>query len=777
MQTAVKENTCEKCKKIRTEIYICLNCRSTMCFPCSEKHHAQIDVTNHRLIDKRNNSFEYNYGYQLPVSYFSSDFYKTQEYSRDIYAQKILETAIRILFKNTRIGNPMMLLDDLVIEISYELNISKEKIAKFLDNELHCSLINQTTRFFGDLPALKYFSLCLNYISVESLIWILKSIRNDKMQPNESLMFSRFKEYFSIKILMKEWKQLIESLIKSPELMNRFNKYKDIFGEIEIKEIEEGNYLFLLKGVPWIYEDLSVVTDSDEDYQVFLSFINAFFSEEPKDISKRQQEKVKWMTSVNNGNKNPSNISIESSYKKILQNESITKAIPGGKYGCTLLVKNCGQKILQQLSIGRIYSLIKHALNNQVIQHLKTHIVKNDPKISSHTKNLEEQIYELQVNIVKLLEEQENEEVTLAQLPLLLQKKYHKFYNIHDLGFPKLKNFLQKLENQIELTRSSNNHIKVSLRKKPKEAKLNSLEKLKLQSRESSEDKETEMKNGMNMTNSNFLNCEKYKKPHPKKHHLLISDDFESQMEFSKSGKKEPNETTTRELVETFQKIEGFLLYQVHRSIYGVEAVALEHSLSYHLGYQFNPEMFKSKNFVDFLKTNFQNSLDVCLKNSLKSKKSNSLNKPEYVVFAKKETHDSLGAISGPSFEGINHSKSEKQGSFTLVSSINLLSPTYTLVTPSHGFNKESNSIYSKEHTEKIVNHVKSKSHIGTHRAKEDINIEKIFDITNDHIFLNFGATSQIDHWNRSKENSEDEEEDKDFTSQQKKIINDFYDD
>ena len=223
------------------------------------------------------------------------------------------------------------------------------------------------------------------------------------------------------------------------------------------------------------------------------------------------------MSLGNNGNKNLSNGSLEINHKKTVQNEPIAKAIPGGKYGCTLLVKNCGQKILQALSIGRIYSLIKHALNNQVIQHLRTHIVKNDTKISIQTKNIDEQIFELKTNIVRLLKEQENEEVTLAQLPLLLQRKYQKFYNIHDLGFPKLKNFLQKFEDEIELTRSSNNHIKVSLRKKPKKANYDSIERFDAKSMSSSEKIETDGRKETGITNSNFLNLEKYKKPHPKK--------------------------------------------------------------------------------------------------------------------------------------------------------------------------------------------------------------------------------------------------------------------
>ena len=33
-------------------------------------------------------------------------------------------------------------------------------------------------------------------------------------------------------------------------------------------------------------------------------------------------------------------------YQKILQNKEINKAIPGGKYGCALMLKNCGPEEL-----------------------------------------------------------------------------------------------------------------------------------------------------------------------------------------------------------------------------------------------------------------------------------------------------------------------------------------------------------------------------------------------------------------------------------------------
>jgi len=458
-----KDNACDNCRKPRSELFLCIVCHTTTCSQCHAATHVKQESKHHKRVLKKLNVFDYKYSYEMPVTFFSADFYRLQTFGKDSLVQAVLESAHRVLFSSTHNGNPMLLLKDLSVEVAAELGAPQARVVDVLESDFRCSTLHKTTRSFGDFITLKYFSLCLTTVSVESIVWILKSIRNDLMQPNESLMFSRFKEYFAIKIAMKEWKRLIEGLVKSKELITHFNQYRDVFGELEIREIEEGSFLFLLRGVSWVYEDLSEVRDSDLDYQAFLAYIDEFFTDETLDTDK-EAERRKWLSSVESSKKRSTILSMESNTKKFMQSESISKAIPGGKYGCTLLIKNCGTLLLKQLSIGRIYALIKHGLNNQVISHLKTHIVKNEPKVAPLTQNRDQQILDLQQYVLELLAEQDS--VTLAQLPLLLQKKTHKFYNFQELGFIKLKNFLMTLEDKIELTRSSNNHIKVSLRRK-----------------------------------------------------------------------------------------------------------------------------------------------------------------------------------------------------------------------------------------------------------------------------------------------------------------------
>lgn len=663
----MKENTCDKCRKCKNELYICLVCRNTTCSKCNMAVHGKPDTKSHKRILRQMNAFDYKFSYDLPIFYFSIEFYKTQFFSKEIFVQRIFELVHEVLLHNTENGSPMMLQTDLIREISERMEIHPGRVVEVLEGDFKIATIHQTTRNFGDFISLKYYSLCLNSVSVESIIWILKSIKNDQMQPNEALMFSRFKEYFAIKISMKDWKKLIESLQKSKELWGEFNQHKDVLGEIEIKEIEEGNYLFLLKGVTWVYEDLSGVEDNDADYRSFLAYIDEFFSGEQEDANPKENELKKWLSSVESSKKRTSSLCLETNYKKIMQNESINKAIPGGKYGCTLLIKNCGSELLKKLSIGRIYALIKHALNKQIINHLKTHIVKNDPKVSTQTQDKDQQIHELQLNILELLSEQENEGVTLAQLPLLLQKKYHKFYNIQDLGFPKLKNFLLTIENKIELTRSSNNHIKVSL-KKSKEGGLVSPNTLNLNIDSISEHNQSDSQNRDYKLNYStaFVNTNKSKKLNLKKPVTPYSEEADLSPDPYGFKCKEDSNMSASQFCEIFGTIKTFILGKLQRVCFGVEMNKLENELSDFLGEKFNANTFNASNFHHFLKMNFENELEITVKKTVKSKIKKGPTNPDYMIFRKQGGSKNLCSDQDSSFNSINQSIGSNQQGFKL---------------------------------------------------------------------------------------------------------------
>ena len=92
----------------------------------------------------------------------------------------------------------------------------------------------------GDSKPIKYASLLFKSLSIESIVWQLKSIKNDRMKPTEKLMLSRIKEYFALKINLKDWSSFIDKLRLFPD---EVNKHDGIQPKISIAASLEDNNL------------------------------------------------------------------------------------------------------------------------------------------------------------------------------------------------------------------------------------------------------------------------------------------------------------------------------------------------------------------------------------------------------------------------------------------------------------------------------------------------------------------------------------------------------
>lgn len=118
-----------------------------------------------------------------------------------------------------------------------------------------------------------------------------------------------------------------------------------------------------LRNFNYCYEDQQSVSSEDEDFQNFKDFVEDFFDPsnemDQENIILQKQEEQKQ------------------NIQKLLKNKNLTKAIPGGMYGCALMLKNSEWKKLKKLSLGRLHALIKTALDKQIIDHYKTLIIKN----------------------------------------------------------------------------------------------------------------------------------------------------------------------------------------------------------------------------------------------------------------------------------------------------------------------------------------------------------------------------------------------------------------
>ncbi len=62
------------------------------------------------------------------------------------------------------------------------------------------------------------------------------------------------------------------------------------------------------------------------------------------------------------------------------------------------------------------------------------------------------------------MERAKEQGVSLSQLPLLLKTESKNLVNFQILGFPKLKNFIETLSDEVVLVKKGNNHIKAFLK-------------------------------------------------------------------------------------------------------------------------------------------------------------------------------------------------------------------------------------------------------------------------------------------------------------------------
>jgi hypothetical protein len=145
---------------------------------------------------------------------------------------------------------------------------------------------------------------------VESLVWVIRSIKLDLMTPGEKLILSRIKESFDIKLHSKFWQTIINYL-SSPKDQSEYEKgiYGFTLPKIIINRNAEEIQL-LLKGEEWVFEDQEKLDESSEVWKDFVQFLMEYFEE--------------------------------------------STSIPGGRYGCVQFVKTLGPENLKATSLGRL---------------------------------------------------------------------------------------------------------------------------------------------------------------------------------------------------------------------------------------------------------------------------------------------------------------------------------------------------------------------------------------------------------------------------------------
>ena len=369
---------------------------------------------------------------------------------------------------------------------------SAEQAEALLAEAERKKLVHVTIRKFLHNNPYYYIGMLLNTISIESLVWIIKSIRNDSMTPTEKLILSRLKECYGLKVDQNYWKSLqnfISINSDSNTHKGNHNLKVDSSCPLYIKSILDPvtnleTSAIYLTNEEWTPEDQGQIDDKSIEWKAFIEFIEDFFEDKSK--AKKEKERMKlagelikgqrWSNSVENVMNKPHYDSNE----KFLRITDDVKAIPGGRYGCAQFIKYCGPEVLRELSIGRLSLLVQEAINKNILRYQRTLLIKNSSndenssfsnKSDFETEVLHSLNTERKAKVLSMVKEalleilmEHADGISLAQIPFHLKRKLKFPVDFQELGFPKLKNFLSTLKNLVVIQSAGTNHTYVKLK-------------------------------------------------------------------------------------------------------------------------------------------------------------------------------------------------------------------------------------------------------------------------------------------------------------------------
>jgi len=393
-------------------------------------------------------------------------------------------------------GDLLVMKEDLIQEVKKILPENmKTHVEDVLKQAEESKLIHSTIRKFLDIQPLYYIGMLLDRLTIQSLTWIVQSIRNDLMTPTEKLILSRIKECYGLKVDANFWKGMINYIFANQKTRqnktNSFDQPFPLFARRILDPVTNSDtFVIYLTYDEWIPEDQGTIPENTQEWRDFTEFIDRFFREEETSIDQKMtlvrnpsqeledpSKKAIWSSSVDN----VMNRSITNKKDKSLKVTEDVKAIPGGRYGCAQFIKICGPESLKKLSIGRLTLFVQEAINKGILRYQRTLLVKNNPNDNSMLSFYTEgeganssfsmdPILEKKSKILKAVKDvlvkvlsETPEGIPLAQIPLHLKKEMDVVVNFQELGFPKLKNYLSTLTDLVKIESSGTNHAFVKL--------------------------------------------------------------------------------------------------------------------------------------------------------------------------------------------------------------------------------------------------------------------------------------------------------------------------
>jgi len=456
-----------------------------------------LNASSDHVLQKQKSSQYSSRHHQAKLSICNEQPLKNIELQGSLKLSHFLQQELR---KFASKGDLLVTKEDLTQKIKRNLPENlRGHVEDVLKQAEEAKIIHSTIRKFLDIQPLYYIGMLLDRLTVESLTWIVQSIRNDLMTPTEKLILSRIKECYGLKVDANFWKAMINYIFanQAPR-QNKANSFEQGYSfPLCAKRIldpvtNSDTFVIYLTYDEWTPEDQGTIPENTQEWRDFTEFIDRFFKEDETSIDQKMtplaeledaSKKAIWSSSVDNVmNRSTTN----NKKDKSLKVTEDVKAIPGGRYGCAQFIKICGPESLKKLSIGRLTLFVQEAINKGILRYQRTLLVKNNPNtdnsmLSIYTEGeganssfTVDPILEKKSKILKAVKDvlvkvlTENPEgIPLAQIPLHLKKEMDLVINFQELGFPKLKNYLSTLTDLVKIESSGTNHAYVKLVKNP----------------------------------------------------------------------------------------------------------------------------------------------------------------------------------------------------------------------------------------------------------------------------------------------------------------------
>lgn len=327
--------------------------------------------------------------------------------------------------------------------------VSYDIATQWLKSGERLELFMITQRQFGAMRTVNFVSLKLDTMSLEALLWILRSLKRDEMIPTERAIQSRMKEVYDYKPSPAQWSSLLEAARKRERHSHSLSAPLPVpdFSLFRSAMVSDSRRLplFIITEVtdPVTGIETCVIYPEDEEWvpldqhcktgdvlgvkllpewREFVRFLEAYFT------GGKQDKRRSWKT------------------------DEESKAIPGGRYGFAQFLKVCGPQILQLCSLGKLSYMVQLAINEDLLRYQRTLLVWTPlNKKKGAEDETSRKLKAVQCAITDLLQDCKTG-ISLAQLPLHLKRTLAFPFDLAELGYAKLKDLLQTIpEVAIEL--------------------------------------------------------------------------------------------------------------------------------------------------------------------------------------------------------------------------------------------------------------------------------------------------------------------------------------